>query len=145
MQEFPNQNPYRPQSGSGEAPPSAPAGKNLNSPVESNIYDGAGREVPPPPPASASGSMSEAAYSGSLQYILSQFVGEYCVVDFLFGTNVMVRREGFLYQVGSGYILLYQNGVYMVCDLYSIKYVAFTSPQNRTALSASRGSKRTGL
>ncbi len=67
------------------------------------------------------------SYRGSLQQILADNIGDYVVVEFLIGSQNMVTRQGILYSVGVSYIILYdeQNGLYTVCDLYSIKFVTF--------------------
>ncbi len=67
------------------------------------------------------------SYRGSLQQILADNIGDYVMVEFLIGTQNMTTRQGILYSVGVSYIILYdeQNGLYTVCDLYSIKFVTF--------------------
>ena len=67
------------------------------------------------------------AYVGSWQQILKNNVGEYCMIEFLIGTQNLELREGILYNVGVSFVVLYndRNDVYMVCDLYSIKFVSF--------------------
>ena len=70
---------------------------------------------------------------GSMQLILSKNVGEYVVVEFLIGTTMIVRKQGILYYVGTSYITLYDNqeNNFIVCDLYSIKFVYFYFPGDR--------------
>lgn len=79
-------------------------------------------------------------YRGSMQSILSQNVGEYVIIDFLIGTQNMVRKEGILYAVGISYVTLYnrREDTYTVCDLYAIQFVTFPNPVKRS--SGSRGS-----
>ena len=79
-------------------------------------------------------------YRGSMQSILAQNVGEYAIIDFLIGTQNIVRKEGILYAVGISYITLYnrKDDTYIVCDLYAIQFVTFPNPVRRT--SGSRGS-----
>jgi len=70
---------------------------------------------------------------GSMQQILAQNIGEYVVVEFLIGTERMMRKQGILYFVGRSYVTLYdddQNN-YIVCDLFSIKFVYFYYPGAR--------------
>ena len=63
---------------------------------------------------------------GSMQEVLSDNIGAYVSVDFLIGTSNIVTREGQLYYVGTGYIVLYEeDGDYIVCDVFSIKFVTF--------------------
>ena len=70
---------------------------------------------------------------GSMQLILSKNVGEYVVVEFLIGTSMIVRKQGILYYVGTSYITLYDNqeNNFIVCDLFSIKFVYFYFPGDR--------------
>ena len=63
----------------------------------------------------------------------------------LIGTGTLMRKEGYLYEVGVSYIVLFSDGVYTVCDLDSIRYAAFTSPGNRSAAGPARGGRRGGL
>ena len=63
---------------------------------------------------------------GSMQEVLSDNIGAFVSVEFLIGTQNIVDREGLLYYVGTGYIVLLQeNGDYIVCDVFSIKFVTF--------------------
>ena len=73
---------------------------------------------------------------GSMQEVLSDNIGAYVIVEFLIGTQNIISREGQLYYVGTGYIVLYQeNGDFVVCDVFSIKFVTFviTRIEPRTA------------
>ena len=63
---------------------------------------------------------------GSMQEVLNDNIGAFVNVEFLIGTQNIVNREGRLDYVGTGYIVLFQeNGDYVVCDVYSIKFVTF--------------------
>ena len=64
---------------------------------------------------------------GSLRALLSKLVGHYVVVTYLMGTETPVAWEGFLYNVGNDYIVLFQPdmGRYITGDMYSIKFVEF--------------------
>ena len=63
---------------------------------------------------------------GSMQEVLNDNIGAFVNVEFLIGTQTIVNREGQLYYVGTGYIVLLQeNGDYVVCDVFSIKFVTF--------------------
>ena len=63
---------------------------------------------------------------GAMQEVLNDNIGAYVNVEFLIGTQTIVNREGQLYYVGTGYIVLLQeNGDYVVCDVFSIKFVTF--------------------
>lgn len=70
---------------------------------------------------------------GSLQQILSRNIGEYVVVEFLIGTQMIMRKQGLLYMVGTSYVTLYddQQREYIICDLFSIKFVYFYYPGDR--------------
>lgn len=81
------------------------------------------------------------SYPGSWQQILATNIGEYCYIDFLIGTQNLVRREGILYNVGVSFVVLYdpRGQSYEVCDLYSIKFVTFPVPGT---INVARGNKR---
>jgi hypothetical protein len=66
-------------------------------------------------------------YPGSWQQVLRNNEGQYCVIDFLIGTENLVQKEGILYDVGVSFVVLFdpRTGNYVVCDLYSIKFVTF--------------------
>ena len=68
-------------------------------------------------------------FANSWQRALQQNIGEYCYIDFLIGTQNLVRKEGILYDVGMSFITLYEprSKNYIVCDFYSIKFVTFTN------------------
>ena len=70
---------------------------------------------------------NEEVYSGSMAAILSQNLGFYVIVEFLVGTNRLEIKEGILYSVGISFMTLYDptNDRYIVCDLYSAKFVTF--------------------
>lgn len=70
---------------------------------------------------------------GSMQLILSQNIGEYVVVEFLIGTERLMRKQGLLYLVGTSYVTLYddQSNNFIVCDIFSIKFVYFYYPGQR--------------
>ncbi len=125
-----------------QAPVPAPAADRRQS---FDFHPDPMRAVEPPPMVPAESVMAPSDFAGSKQYILSQFLGDYCLLDSLIGTGTLVRKEGYLYQVGADYIVLYSDGVYTVCDLGSIRYAAFTSPGNRSAAGSSRGGRRGGL
>lgn len=70
------------------------------------------------------------AYQGSIQQILRDNIGQYVDVEFLIGTGSLVTRSGVLNTVGVSYIVLYEAAQdrYMICDLYSIKFVTIYDP-----------------
>jgi len=70
---------------------------------------------------------------GSIQKILADNIGQYVVVEFLIGVDRIVRKQGILYFVGTSYVTLFDDMAnnYIVCDLYSIKFVYFYYPGER--------------
>lgn len=70
---------------------------------------------------------------GSMQNILSKNVGEYVVIEFLIGTEMIMRKQGILYYVGTSYVTLYDNqeNNFIVCDIFSVKFVYFYFPGDR--------------
>lgn len=70
---------------------------------------------------------------GSMQKILSDNVGEFVVIEFLIGTEQIVRKQGILYFVGTSYVTLYDDEAnnFIVCDIFSIKFVYFYFPDQR--------------
>lgn len=70
---------------------------------------------------------------GSMQRILADNIGEYVVVEFLIGTERIMRKQGLLYFVGTSYVTLYddQANNYIVCDIFSVKFVYFYYPGQR--------------
>lgn len=70
---------------------------------------------------------------GSIQYIMAKNVGEYVVVEFLVGTQEIMRKQGILFYVGTSFITLYDDLLnnFIVCDVFSIKFVYFYFPGQR--------------
>lgn len=70
---------------------------------------------------------------GSLQAILAENVGQYVVVEFLIGTQEILRKQGMLYFVGRSYITLYDEAAnnFILCDIFSVKFVYFYMPGDR--------------
>lgn len=70
---------------------------------------------------------------GSMQQILSDNIGEFVVIEFLIGVDRIVRKQGILYFVGRSYVTLYDDMAnnYIVCDIFSIKFVYFYFPGDR--------------
>lgn len=73
------------------------------------------------------------SFAGSMQQVLQDNLGKYVIVDFFMGTNTVEQREGFLYDVAAQYIVLFDeiNLHYVVCDMFSIKFVTFLLPNYR--------------
>ena len=72
-------------------------------------------------------------FQGSIQQVLSENIGSYVIIDFFMGTSVLETRRGILYSVASQYVVLYDeiNRHYVVCDIFSIKFVTFLLPNYR--------------
>jgi len=77
---------------------------------------------------------------GSLQKVLSDNVGQYVRMDFLIGTETLISKQGILYLVGDGYVVLFDDlrNNYVVCDLYTIKFTYFYFPGQRPEEDPSR-------
>lgn len=71
-------------------------------------------------------------YLDSLAAILQENIGQPVTCEFLIGTNNIVRRDGVLYSAGVNFVTLYQpnEGRYVVCDVYSLKFITFYEPRN---------------
>ena len=70
---------------------------------------------------------TEEAYLGSFQAALQNNLGYFVVIEFLIGTDSLTEKEGILYAVGNNFVTLYEQETdrYIVCDLFSIKFVTF--------------------
>lgn len=73
------------------------------------------------------------SFAGSLQQVLQDNIGKYVIVEFFMGTSVFQQREGYLYDVAAQYIVIFDdiNLQYVVCDMFSIKFVTFLLPNYR--------------
>lgn len=76
---------------------------------------------------------SDEAQAGSWKAMLGRNLGNYVVATFLIGTQGTTTWEGVLYDVGNDYLVIYQAGRdrYIVCDLYSLKYIEFYDTNRR--------------
>ncbi len=70
---------------------------------------------------------------GSIQRILASAIGTYVVIEFLIGTEAMMRKQGILYLVGTSYVTLYDDvaRTFITCDLFAIKFVYYYYPGDR--------------
>lgn len=102
--------------------------------------NGAGGFQTPAEPA-----MDTIGLQGSMQQILQDNVGNYVSVEFLIGTQNMVTRQGILYSVGAGFLVLYDDvqRVYEVCDVFSVKFVTFYLPGTRPGQDAGSDAETT--
>ena len=73
------------------------------------------------------------ALQGSMQQVLADNIGKYVTVEFLIGTDLLQTKTGYIYDVGIGYLALYDDLTtnYIVCDVFAIKFVTFIAPVNR--------------
>lgn len=86
-------------------------------------------DYPQPPP----GELTNGVDPETIQEIISLSVGSYVVVEFLIGTQNIVRKEGVLTAVGVSWLVLYEEstGTSVVCDMYSVKFVTYFDPGMR--------------
>lgn len=70
---------------------------------------------------------------GSMQMILSENIGQFVVIEFLIGTQEIIRKQGMLYFVGRSFVTLYDEAVnnFIICDIFSVKFVYFYMPGDR--------------
>lgn len=75
----------------------------------------------------------EEVYLGSFLSVLRDNLGYYVVIEFLIGTGNLVEKEGILYAAGNNFVTLYEQETdrYIVCDLFSIKFVTFYNQTSR--------------
>ncbi|MBQ8655207.1 MAG: hypothetical protein IJ507_09745 [Clostridia bacterium] len=72
-------------------------------------------------------------FQGSMQQVLSENVGSYVIVEFLIGTGQLATKQGLLYYVGTQFLVLLDEleSRYIVCDIFSVKFVTFLLPGYR--------------
>lgn len=101
--------------------PDGPAAVNLNA-----LRESGGINVPDEPATE----FETPGMQGSMQQLLSENLGKYVMADFLIGVSSIVRRIGILYSVGRGFLVLYDDNshTFDVCDIFSLKFVAFFPP-----------------
>ena len=101
--------------------PDGPSAVNLNS-----IQEGGGINIPPEPASE----FETPGMQGSMQQLLSENLGKFVIADFLIGVSSIVRRVGILYSVGRSFVVLYHEDyhTFQVCDIFSLKFVAFFPP-----------------
>ncbi|MGN0666354.1 MAG: hypothetical protein ACI4KF_07495 [Huintestinicola sp.] len=71
--------------------------------------------------------------AGSIQKILAENIGEYVLIEFLIGTEMIMRKQGILTHVGTSYVTLYDDiaNDFILCDIFSVKFVYFYYPGQR--------------
>ena len=67
---------------------------------------------------------------GSIQAILARNIGQFVVIEFLIGTENIVRKQGMLFLVGRSYVTIYDEAEnnFILCDIFSVKFVYFYMP-----------------
>lgn len=112
---------------SGQSPAPAASQQNAASTQELNLRpSGTLQETENPQTV-------EQARRASLAGMLADNLGIFVVCEFLIGTVLIVRRDGILYSVGNNFLTLYQeeDDRYVVCDLYSLKFITFYNATSR--------------
>ncbi len=73
-------------------------------------------------------------YRGTIQQIIAVNLGEYVYCDFVIGTDRILTKSGYLYDVGLKYLVLYQPECqyYEVCDIFNVKFITFVNGFKRT-------------
>lgn len=63
--------------------------------------------------------------AGTTPDILNRIKGEYCVCEFVIGSDTLITKSGIMYNVGLSYFTLFNisNNEYIVCDIYSVKFI----------------------
>jgi len=63
--------------------------------------------------------------AGTTPDILNRIKGEFCVCEFLVGSNTLVTKQGIMYNVGLSYFTLYNisDNEYIICDIYAVKFI----------------------
>lgn len=68
-----------------------------------------------------------------LQQALANNIGEFVVIEFLIGTQEIVKKQGILFNVGVSFVTLFEEETktFIICDFYSIKFITFYLPGQR--------------
>ncbi|MCR2033200.1 hypothetical protein [Anaerofustis stercorihominis] len=83
--------------------------------------------------------------SGTTPAILNRIIGEFCICEFLIGSDTLVSKQGIMYSVGLSYFTLYnvENNEYIICDIYAVKFVTLPRGNMRDYMpSASNNNSR---
>ncbi|MCQ4795527.1 hypothetical protein [Anaerofustis stercorihominis] len=86
---------------------------NSTNTNQTTIMEGDGSNIPPEFTA------------GTTPSILNTIKGEFCICEFLIGSDTLVSKQGIIYSVGLSYFTLYnvENNEYIICDIYSVKFI----------------------
>ncbi len=70
--------------------------------------------------------------AGTTPDILNRIKGEYCICEFIIGSDTLITKSGIMYNVGLSYFTLFNitNNEYIVCDIYAVKFI--TVPRSNT-------------
>lgn len=70
--------------------------------------------------------------AGTTPDILNRIKGEYCICEFVIGSDTLITKSGIMYNVGLSYFTLFNitNNEYIVCDIYAVKFI--TVPRSNT-------------
>jgi len=111
---------------------------NTNPPAGARLYPmpDSNERIPielPDSPTMQEAETAEQAYQNSFQAVLAGNLGYYVVIEFLIGTANLTEKEGILYAVGNNFVTLYEaeTNRYIVCDLFSIKFVTIYNQRTR--------------
>ena len=76
---------------------------------------------------------TEQWYTESFADVLEKSIGYFVLCEFLIGNSNLVERAGILYAAGMNFVTLYEpeNDRYMVCDIYSLKFVTIYNTRTR--------------
>lgn len=71
--------------------------------------------------------------NSSFQELLVQGIGQYAMLEFVFGQGLPMRREGILTNVGEQYLVLYEehSDTYLLCESDSLVFVTFFNEGGR--------------
>lgn len=87
---------------------------------------------------------STTEFQGQIQQILSYNVGEYVLIEFMPGTNDVIRKQGIIYYVGISYVVLYDDEFdnFILCDIFSIRFVYMYRPGDRPSQNMNNNSNQ---
>ncbi len=76
---------------------------------------------------------SKMSFQYTLKNMLMQNIGEYVVIEYYVGKDMLVKKQGILYNVESSYVILFdeKNQNFVMTDLSSIKFVTFYSSDQK--------------
>lgn len=77
--------------------------------------------------------------TGTTPAILNTIVGEFCICEFLIGSDTTATKQGIMYSAGLSYFTLYnvENNEYIICDIYSVKFITLPRGNMRDYMTSS--------